>query len=205
MPGGGNEGPLDLGPAGPQESRRLVQLVDETHGHEHHPRPEVQGLREEEIQVGEFDDGLALRMFVAVPAMLELDLGIEHDAVAEFVARVKHQSKGIGLLFGTHRGTVLQGRRLALVEEFTVATQAEARRRRIDLGRAGAQTEASLLRGFRGRGSSLLRFQFPGHGLQSALQVRHAFFGIWLLLRDGGGRQQGAEQGCEQGLHRDSG
>ena len=81
---------LGHGPLGSDEDGRLVELVDQPHRDQQHSGPQPDALGREEIDVRELDEDLF--------RVLDLDFGVEEEAVVEPVAGVQDRAQEVELV-----------------------------------------------------------------------------------------------------------
>src|SRR6185295_4755608 len=131
VPGRGQDPRLDRRPLDAEEGRRLVELIQKTDRQEEMAGAQVEFGLEQEIEIGELDRDL-------LAAVLELDLGVEQEAVVPLVADVDDRAL-------EDRHGVLSGGlaviRLAVrpfIEGLAVAADRDAALSAVDLGGRGA-------------------------------------------------------------------
>jgi len=135
-PGGGDDPALGLGPEVATVERRLVGDVHVAHGDEQVARADVEGVGEEEVQVGELHRHRPRPpVDAAGGGVLEFELGVHEDRLGELVPEIGDEPievgpvDGPGLLFLLHGGREV---------ELSVAPDGDARRDAVDLaGRRG--------------------------------------------------------------------
>ena len=91
-PGRGDDHGVDHGTLDAVVHRRLVPLVDDPDGHEHHAGADVEAAREQEVDVGLFQLDLAGLFEACDKRVLEFELADEADALGELVGHEKDEA-----------------------------------------------------------------------------------------------------------------
>jgi len=92
-PGGRNDDGIDERPLDAVEDRRFVPLVDDANGNEHHPRPDVEGARQQEIEIGLLQRDFSPFLETLDDGVFDLEFPDEPDARREAVRH--HQDKPV--------------------------------------------------------------------------------------------------------------
>ena len=91
-PGRRDDDRVDERPLDAVVDRRLVPLVDDADGHQHHAGAHVEAARQQEVDVGLLELQLA-RLFEPLDErVFELELADEPDAIAEAVGDEQHEA-----------------------------------------------------------------------------------------------------------------
>ena len=138
----GDDAPLHFGPLHAVEEHRLVQLVHDTQRGQQHAGAEIGPVPHQEVEVSELDRDRAAG---AGRGMLELQLGVQDDAVGELVAGVQHEAQVVG---GVAVAAALVAHVLA-VERLAVAADRQPALDAVDLGRRGPQAVHAVVHGER--------------------------------------------------------
>ncbi len=133
---------LGLGPTGAEKGGGLVQLVQKAHRDQQQSRPQPHTLRHQPVEVGELERH---RSGLVGGAVLELDLGVEEESVAELVTHVDDRPQRVDLVGPTGRFTVLALVGEVLVQRLAVAADRDASPDAVDLRRRRTQTEAAAV------------------------------------------------------------
>src|SRR5207245_4410073 len=152
-------------PPGAVEYRRLVKLVQEPERHQQLAGAEAGVLPRAELEVGELHGSLApLLGALSGGGVLELDLRVEQDLVAELVAEVRHVAQEVEALVRLRGRAVLPRDRRRPEEYFAVASDRDAPAPAVDLGGGGPEAGLPLRRRFVLAGLSRARvLQLRGH------------------------------------------
>ncbi len=214
-PGGGDDAGLHLVAYRAVIDRRLVVAVDEAERHQEQAGADIGGVRDLIVQIGLLDLGLAL-VAGAGDGVLDLELAVEADAVAEAVAEEQHEALEVGLV----AAAVLQ---IGAIGDLAVAADGGGAGglgfgcrwlRRLSVGGEGLDGLAGLGRGRRGRlGRNLARAAhlgclqaFDAGGLGGQLRLQQVDLSLERrFVGQGGHRRQdhrGGGQEGEFGFHR---
>jgi len=154
-PGGGQDLRLHLVALGAVEDRRLVELVEEADRQQDLTGTEPDVLPGPELEIGELHRNLAALLgALAARRVLELDLRIEQDLVAELVAQVGDVAQQVDARHQAGRSPVLLRRAGMVVGHLPVATDRNTLSLPVDLRGRRPESRLTLDRGVDFSGAS---------------------------------------------------